>query len=182
MALNFEGWLHPYVWQLTSRPPNPDSLWGFMIKELGGGYIDFCQARNLELANTINAILYVTLSLSYLAILYFRRKENLMGLGFYCITIFLLFNKIYSPQYNLWLLPFVFFMEMPTIPFYLFDIPSFLILGAHTPWFILDTTYSIHIAILLILRHMSLILMLWTNMKKWHAGRLEGKAGFSIIL
>ncbi len=98
MAMNFEGWLYPYVWQLTSRPPNPDSLWGFLIKELGGGYIDFYQARNLELANTINAMLYVTLSLSYLVILYFKRKENFMRLGFYCFTIFLLIYQGFSKK------------------------------------------------------------------------------------
>lgn len=165
IVINFKGWLHPYTWQIVSRPPNPDNLWGFLINEFGGGYIDFYTVHNPAFSESLNIILFIALLASYLAIIYFKRRESVTRLGFYGFIIFLLFSKIYSPQYNLWILPFIFFIEPSPTIFYLFDIPSFLILAAHTPWYIFSPEYSIHIATLVILRHIALVLMLWTILK-----------------
>jgi len=163
---NFDGWFYPYRWQIIMRPPNPDNLWGLLIKEFGGGYIDFYQVHDPEVSASLSVVLSATLLTSYLAMLYFKREENILKLGFYVFTVFLLFNKIYSPQYNLWLLPFIFLVKAPIVIFYLFDVPNFLILGAHTPWFIFSPQYSYHIAILLVVRHIALMLMLLFNLKE----------------
>ena len=89
MLNSFDVWKMTYVFH-SAREPNIDSIWGF--SKLG--------------VNTTN-VLSLALFLTFYAILvYNHKKYDLIALGFASLLLFLIFNKIFSPQYILWLLPF----------------------------------------------------------------------------
>lgn len=106
LALNLPLWIaSPEGWRITwdfhrLRPPNYDSLFGVgSLYDLGPGAI-----------NLISSIL-VAVTIVGLCIWSWRRSSGDGGYPFVQASLailcgFLLWNKVHSPQYVLWLLPF----------------------------------------------------------------------------
>ena len=89
IAGNFGVWKATYMFH-GLREPNIDSLWS--LSRLGTGAI-----------NVLSAILFLA---SYFILMYNHKRYGFIDLSFASILLFLLFNKIFSPQYLLWILPF----------------------------------------------------------------------------
>jgi len=100
----------------TDRPVDWDSLWFVACTRLHGGGTG-CD-WSVGLINTLSAVLFVALA----AVLYWARARkhpdfSRWTFGFPLIAAFLLTNKVYSPQYGLWLLPW-FALSLPSIPLF----------------------------------------------------------------
>jgi len=97
MVLNFDGWKEFYVFSQT-RGIDFGSVW-FAWQAMGH---DFTPT---PLANMISTGLFA-LVCALVAVLAWRYPSaTLAQLGFLIIAAFILVNKVYSPQYALWLLP-----------------------------------------------------------------------------
>jgi len=100
----------------TDRAVDWDSLWFVACSRLHGGATG-CD-WSVGLINTLSAVLFVALA----AVLYWARARRhpdfpRWTFGFPLIAAFLLTNKVYSPQYGLWLLPW-FALSLPSIPLF----------------------------------------------------------------
>ncbi|MPZ62567.1 MAG: DUF2029 domain-containing protein [Propionibacteriales bacterium] len=97
MVANFEGW--KYFWSFNAdRGADLGSLW-FAWQEIG----------NSVSAETVNQVSWFLFGGACVAVtglaLFARRRPRLPQLVFLVVVAFLLVNKVYSPQYVLWLLP-----------------------------------------------------------------------------
>jgi len=91
MIMNFDGWWFPFKFNID-RPPNTDSFWYIVMNKTGVSPI------------ILNVLMGVTY---FLTLVHFLRKNlmNIYAHSFYLLSIFIFFGKVYSPQYNLWILP-----------------------------------------------------------------------------
>jgi uncharacterized membrane protein len=95
----------------TTRPADPDTLWNIAI-QLGANFLspppssvpDMPNSPALLNALTLICFTVVCLGIAVLA-LRAERRPRLMQLVFLVVAGFLLTNKVWSPQYSLWLLP-----------------------------------------------------------------------------
>ncbi len=121
MVSNFDGWYHFFSFS-SSRPPNDDSIWGvacYWIRPLTTGQV-----------NIISLALFAAGSA---AVLWRLRRGSTARLCLALILVFLLTNKVFSPQYALWLLPF--FVLLPGLGagpgralFYAFELANLAVL------------------------------------------------------
>jgi len=102
MVSNFEGWYYFFSFN-SLRPPNPDSIWR-VINFFLHYWLSVSQMNMLSLC------LFAT---SSIILMWKFRRESTIKLCFIMTLVFLLFNKILSPQYSLWLLPF--FVLLPQL-------------------------------------------------------------------
>jgi len=154
MLSNFDGWYHFFSFN-SLRPPNPDSIWGVV-------YFWFPQLSASQI-NVLSLLLFATSS----AILMWKpRDESTIKLCFILTLIFLLSNKVFSPQFILWLLPFLTLLPAGGIGrrlFYALELSNlavlfiFLTWWSYEPWN--DTrAYLCHSFVLI--RHIILIYIL----------------------
>lgn len=100
------GW-YEFIRLNSERPPEYDS-WYFIYATLSGSTIwdKAPGAASPSLVNTLSLALFV---LACLAIGWFglsvHRRPRFAQLAFLVVAAFLLTNKVWSPQYSLWLLP-----------------------------------------------------------------------------
>ncbi len=95
----------------TTRPADPDSLW-YLAIHLGADFLspvpssDPAVTTSPTLLNLLTLICFglVCLGVAWLA-LAAQRRPRLMQLVFLLVAGFLLTNKVWSPQYSLWLVP-----------------------------------------------------------------------------
>ena len=162
MLLDFEAWLFPYLWQAT-REPTRD---GVCLPPLP------CSRRHGSLP--LLSLLYA------LTLLYMSRhrtergtqsllskRMRLVGFSVPLLTSFLLANRIFSPQYILWVLPFlVFASPLSFVSFYLFEIPNV----AHTLFlFKYMADYPLLSLTLRAIRYLALIsIYLQTLLSRWN--------------
>jgi len=114
MLFDFEAWLFPYVWQVT-REPTKDGMPYLLYHVLGD-----------TAASLFFPLLYA------LTLLYVRRhrteggtRMTMVDFSVPLLLSFLLANRIFSPQYILWVLPFfVFASPISFVSFYLFEVPN----------------------------------------------------------
>lgn len=86
---SFDVWKATYTFH-TLREPNIDSIWALTHLDI----------------KTINILSISLFLLSYLVLIFYHKKYEIITLSFLSMLVFLLFNKIFSPQYILWLTPF----------------------------------------------------------------------------
>lgn len=98
MAASWSGWRYPYEWQ-SMRPPNWESVWAYV-------QLVFPQLDNpqLQSAAAVALVAAVTLLVTWRVD---GSTERLVAACFACTAAFLAANRVYSPQYTLWLVPFV---------------------------------------------------------------------------
>lgn len=111
--VSFDGWAH-FLRFNSTRPVDWGTLWSAGCQTFG---LSFC--ANVPLVNTL--ALAAFLAGSTLAwVLVTRAAPHIprWQLGFPLIVIFFLTNKVYSPQYSLWILPW-FPLVLPSVPLFL---------------------------------------------------------------
>jgi uncharacterized membrane protein len=106
-VLGTEGWLRFFTLSDT-RPANPESIWAMLIDLSGGTLLDGPLAEG-ESPAQLNAVVAVLLLLCAAGVLWLALaaplRPRVPQLAFLLVAAFLLLNKVYSPQYALWLLP-----------------------------------------------------------------------------
>lgn len=155
MLLDFKAWAFPYIWQ-TTREPTTDGLVWLIWKFLG-----------TKVATFFFPLLYVA---TFGIILKRVHKSGILGstaetrvllLGFTAAVLgsFLLANRIFSPQYILWLLPLlVFIPRISPLSFYVFDIPNVVLTLLLFGFMSMSNHPNIRISFMVI-RYMALILL-----------------------
>ncbi|MGY1855631.1 glycosyltransferase family 87 protein [Modestobacter sp. SYSU DS0290] len=102
-----ENWARFFTLSDT-RPANPESVWALLIDWSGGSFLDgpLAEGQAPEQLNTVVAVvlLLAAAGVCWLA-LAAPLRPRLPQLAFLLVAAFLLLNKVYSPQYALWLLP-----------------------------------------------------------------------------
>ena len=99
MLFHFDNW--SYFFELNRiREPNTDSIWNVMRSLL---YPMF-EKENLAFFNSASFLGFLV---TFTWIMRKFRAADTLKLCFASVLVFLLFNKIFSPQYILWLLPFL---------------------------------------------------------------------------
>jgi hypothetical protein len=112
-----------------------DSMWYVACRNLPGPKVDYCTWS----PHVIN-VLSLTLLVVFGALAWMmraRREPNFARwtLGFPFIALFLLVNKVYSPQYSLWLLPW-FALALPNLRlFAAFEIADVAVWATRFSWF-----------------------------------------------
>ncbi len=127
------GWLRFFSFN-SGRQPDWDSLWFIGCHRITGDLS--CPERMTPLVNLGSALLFVGLS----ALVWHLRARRFPDfpqwtLGFPLIVLFLLTNKVYSPQYGLWLLPW-FALALPNWRlFALFEAADIAVFATRFWWF-----------------------------------------------
>ena len=121
MVSNFDGWYHFFSFNST-REPNPDSIWGIAYY--------WIRPQSVVPINILSLLLFA--GGSAIAVWRFRH-ESTIRLWFALTLVFLLSNKVFSPQYSLWLLPFFVLSPSPGTDagrrlFYAFELSNLAVL------------------------------------------------------
>ena len=128
MFSNFEGWYY-FISFNSLRPPNLDSIWSAIDLFLHYGL-------SISRMNMLSLFLIAT---SSIVLMWKFRHESTIKLCFTLTLVFLLFNKVFSPQYLLWLLPF--FVLLPQLEkrvFYALEISNLIV------FFTITFYYNMH--------------------------------------
>ena len=103
----FRGWTEFFVLNRT-RPADPDSIWYVIMYFTGWQGFDgrLADGQVPVVLDTVVAVLMVC-AFAALAVLALRapRPPQVAELAFLTVAAFLLLNKVWSPQYSLWLVP-----------------------------------------------------------------------------
>jgi uncharacterized membrane protein len=125
------GWFEFFRFN-AERPADWDSLW-FIVHHRLTGDLYFGATRPINIGS---ALLFVLLA----AGLWFARRRiepefPRWTFGFPLLIAFLLTNKVYSPQYGLWLLPW-FALALPRLrPFIAFELSDLVVFVTRFSWF-----------------------------------------------
>jgi uncharacterized membrane protein len=106
-TLAFDNWSWFFVFS-GQRPANPESIWNMALHATGYRILDGPLAAG-ESPSVLNAVVAITLlalaaGVAWLA-LAAPVRPRVAQLGFLLVAGFLLLNKVWSPQFSLWLLP-----------------------------------------------------------------------------
>lgn len=159
--LNFNGWSYFYALNQL-RNSNPDSIWTIARY--------FFRGLNVP---TINLLSFLFFGLSYGAVIWKFKKANTLFLCFAATLLFLIFNKVFSPQYLLWLLPFFVLLPSSNLPrwttawFYALEFSNLAAFFIILPWFLIskDIAYFYYAAPFVLIRHIALISILFLTLK-----------------
>jgi uncharacterized membrane protein len=125
------GWFKFFRFN-AERPADWDSLW-FIVHHRITGDQYFGATKTIDVGS---ALVFVTLSV---ALWFIRRRGEpdfpRWSFGFPLLVAFLLTNKVYSPQYGLWLLPW-FALALPRLrPFVAFEAADVAVFLTRFSWF-----------------------------------------------
>ena len=156
MVSNYDGWAYFFTLNST-RNSNPDSIWTVARFAI----YDF----SIPQINTMSLLFF---SISYLWILIKYKKAPFLLLCFAGTILFFLFNKVFSPQYILWFLPFLVLIPIEIKKsFYVVEfsnIASFFII---VPWFFSHNIANFYWSIpFVLIRHIALIVILLSVLKR----------------
>jgi uncharacterized membrane protein len=118
----------------AERGADWDSLW-FAVCDRFGAHGGSC-SWSAHMINLASAALFVVLALVAWTLRRRRLRETpAWTLGFPLIALFLLTNKVYSPQYGLWLLPW-FALALPSLRLFLaFEAADLAVFVTRFSWF-----------------------------------------------
>ena len=98
--VSFDGWAH-FLRFNSTRPVDWGTLWSAGCQTFGWGL-----CGNVPLVNTLSLAAFLAGSvLVWLLVIRIAPNIPRWQLGFPLVVIFFLANKVYSPQYSLWILP-----------------------------------------------------------------------------
>ncbi|MFC7217141.1 glycosyltransferase family 87 protein [Streptomyces polyrhachis] len=98
MYFAWDGWVRFYAFS-RERGVDYGSFWLIISQNRAGGL-------DTTVVNTLSALLAVLLGLGVLLLaLWAPRRPRYAQLAFLLVAVFILTNKVYSPQYVLWLIP-----------------------------------------------------------------------------
>ncbi|WP_370588979.1 glycosyltransferase family 87 protein [Pseudonocardia sp. C8] len=101
------GWSEFFLLNRT-RPADPDSIWYALSWFTGWAGFDGPLAPGAA-PTVLNAVTFVLMALAFAAVAWLAlrapRPPAVAELGFLAVAAFLLVNKVWSPQYSLWLVP-----------------------------------------------------------------------------
>ena len=153
----FDAW--SYFYNLNAfRDPNPDSIWTIIRYFVWPFEV-----------GTINWLSLILFGGSYFYLIYRYRRESLIKIFTIVTLLFVLYNKIFSPQYLLWLLPFfALYLPPPRKWFYLLEFSNLAAFFSILPWFFLDHDlfYFYLASPFVVIRHISLIVIFFYALKK----------------
>ena len=102
-----DNWTWFFVFS-RSRPANPESLWNIALHASGNRLLDGALAEG-EIPSVLNAAVTVSLLLLFAGVAWLTLaapvRPRVAQVAFLLLAGFLLLNKVWSPQYSLWLLP-----------------------------------------------------------------------------
>jgi uncharacterized membrane protein len=106
-VLAFDNWATFFTFS-RSRPANPETLWNLIITLTDGRAFDgpLAEGQTPSVLNTVIAgvLLAYGLGVAWLT-LAAPVRPRVAQVAFLLVAGFLLFNKVWSPQFSLWLLP-----------------------------------------------------------------------------
>ena len=155
IVLNPSGWFYFFEFN-SERNSNPDSIWTifrFIFGEIG--------------ISNINLISFALFAGTFLIVLWRYRNLDILKLCFAGTILFLLFNKVFSPQYTLWLLPFFVLAFTPSKTwFYILEFSNITCLFIILPWYLLghEIFYFYLVIPFVLLRHLSLVTLLYFSL------------------
>lgn len=105
IALLFPAGWREFFRLNSDRPANPESIYA-IVQNLTGWQGWDPPGQPPEILNTVSLVLFAACCLGILAIgLLARTCPRVAQLAFLIVAAFLLTNKVWSPQYSLWLVP-----------------------------------------------------------------------------
>ena len=155
MLTDFRTWAFSYVWQMTREPTGDGPVW-LIWKYLG-----------TKAASVFFPLLYMATFGVFLkrvrngGVLGATAETRLLLLGFISAVLgsFLLANRIFSPQYIIWLLPFlVLIPRISLASFYIFDIPNVVLTLLLFDFLSMEQHPDFRIS-LIVIRYLALILL-----------------------
>ncbi|HEX9502950.1 MAG TPA: glycosyltransferase 87 family protein [Patescibacteria group bacterium] len=165
---NFDNWLYFYRFN-AARALNPDSIWTAITPFFGPYLYD---VKNL------NALIFLLMIVCFSFVLWKYRDADIFLLSYWIILLFFIFNKIFTPQYILWLLPFFVIAHQPKKTLYYgLELSNLIIIFGYlhfsfTKGFL--PTYAINgVVLFTIIRHIFLIAILLLSVKQYE---LENQA------
>ncbi len=151
MIKNFSVWKSTYIFH-SLRQPNIDSVW-------------VLTGLNTQTINILSLALFL---LFFALLVYNHKKYDTIKMGFLAVLLFLIVNKIFSPQYMLWLLPFFVLSSFITkIPYYVLEVSNLIVFFATSTWILASKEFMFlfisHISI--VVRSIILVYLLYIIIK-----------------
>ena len=148
-ANGIRGWLEPYLWQSQcnfAKGPGDGSLWWPLYRILGNG--------SISVFFTFCAVAAITLK----ALRAEHFEENIWEWGRGIALAFLLCDRIYSPQYHLYLLPFLALSreKVDNRAFYALELPNSVVLI----FLFFLREHGLYMGPLMILKYIALIVLM----------------------
>lgn len=105
--VHFDGWWATYKFH-DLRGPNYDDIWPVLFPRIAG---------NVSQLNRVSGALTIAAFVAILAVAWWRAQRGgvypMVNASAALLCAFLLFSKVHSPQYTLWLVPFFVLIEAP---------------------------------------------------------------------
>ena len=157
MIANFDGWSQ--FFRINSeRNSNMESIWTvarYLIPPLS--------------VKGINILSFLFFAGSYLAVLWKLRSASLLTLSAVGTLLFLIFNKIFSAQYLIWLLPFLVLLPFRANKFWFYsmEFSNWIVVFMSLQWWFIarDNFYFFASMPFIFLRHLGLLIILFSIIK-----------------
>lgn len=187
MLINFRGWMTPWTFQST-RFPNFETHWYMLYRHLGAlASQDFWFGPFAKLSSVAGGLLFLLGAALLVRADARGGRVRPYAMSFGLLVVFLLTNKVFSPQYVLWILPFFALLEIPWYAFAAFAVTEAAVWFAISGYFIADlavqhaqqggipsvvasaTAHAAHVLTIVevftYLRYAVLVWLLWLSMR-----------------
>ncbi len=147
--LNYEGWYYFFGFN-SARTSNLDSVWSVIRWLVGDMPVPVMNGISLAIFAIIFALL-----------MYWARRASFEKLCALATLAFLLANKVFSPQYTLWLLPFFLLVTPPgKLWFYALEFANLITFFSVVRWFFIgnDLKYFYFAIPFILIRHAALVI------------------------
>lgn len=133
---SWTGWFYFFDYSFR-RPPNIDSIWSaiYILSDrfLGPGF--FLKGHYDQIISRLSGLVFLTVFSLYLGrVIKQRRLDPVLNTAV-ALGLFLLTAKVYSPQFNLWLVPLLLVLGVASRKIWLFEIFNLLVAWAVFEYF-----------------------------------------------
>ncbi len=141
---SWSTWTFPATFQ-GARAATWGTLWFWLLRAPG---LHLLVAGHLRVTADLLAIVTLVGALGAISLLATRRHLSAAAIGAAVVGVFLLSNKVYSPNYDLWIVPFFVLLPLPRrtwVAFCAADLGIFVLVYGH-----LHGNWSSHVVMLLL--------------------------------